>query len=437
MSSNPDENGSAACQRIEDFIFVRELNEVFLLLDHISGRWDKSLYNFHNHDDGEPHIDELCAIGLTPPGSDEQRVAQAVKVLCAKDKLNAAARPATGLTIAFTLLVVGEDNRRDWRNWIRDKMFGNGGGEASPAQSPHWDKPTRLTLARNAFPGLVRVASSFNLRMKLVVYLLLIGLVLTCVMSWHVAGGSAILQHLDAVQVAQLALAKEIEEAEFKHATSATAPPVQFCTETDTAGLPHYRSTQEYQLCTRRRQLSAQAAAIGMNLRDWLVPWQACYSRVAGPFGRLPESAAAQANLSLAEKEGRLQRALEEQARLVTLVVGTAVLPLCYGVLGAGAAVVRGLWAKMRESLLSPRDFTLALLQLALGATIGACIALFVNPSGQTPGSEVGLLGNWALSTSALSFIAGFGVEGVFVALESLVRRVFNISDPARRPSEN
>ncbi len=189
MSSNPDENGSAACQRIEDFIFVRELNEVFLLLDHISGRWDKSLYNFHNHDDGEPHIDELCAIGLAPPGSDEQRVAQAVKVLCAKNKLNAAARPATGLTIAFTLLVVGEG--------------------------------------------------------------------------------------------------------------------------------------------------------------------------------------------------------------------------------------------------------TLALLQLALGATIGACIALFVNPSGQTPGSEIGLLGNWALSTSALSFTAGFGVEGVFVALESLVRRVFNISDPARRSSEN
>ena len=434
MSSDPDENGSAACQRIEDFIFVRELNEVFLLLDHISGRWDKSLYNFHNHDDGEPHIDELCEIGLTPPVSDEQRVAQAVKVLCAKDKLNAAARPATGLTIAFTLLVVGEDNRRDWRNWLRNRMFGNGARINGSAQNPHWDKPTRLTLARNAFPGLVRIASRFNRHMKKVVYLLLFGLVLTCVMSWHVAGGSAILQHLDAVQAAQAALSKEIEEAEFKHAASGTGPPVQFCAEADKAGLPHYRSTVEYQLCTRRRQLSAQAAAINMNLRDWLVPWRACYSQLAGPFGRLPEDAAAQASIAPAEKESRLQRALEEQARLVALVVGTAVLPLCYGVLGAGAAVVRGLWAKMRESLLSPRDFTLALMQLALGATIGACIALFVNPSGQTPGSEIGLLGNWALSTSALSFIAGFGVEGVFVALESLVRRVFNVSDPVRRP---
>jgi len=437
MSSNPDENGSAACQRIEDFIFVRELNEVFLLLDHISGRWDKSLYNFHNHDDGEPHIDELCAIGLAPPGSDALRVAQAVKVLCAKDKLNAAARPATGLTIAFTLLVVGEDNRRDWRNWLRSRIFGNGAKENGSAQHSHWDKPTRLTLARTAFPGLVRVASSFNLRMKLVVCLLLLGLVLTCVMSWHVAGGSAILQHLDAVQQAQAALSKEIAEAEIKHMANATAPPMQFCTDAGGAALAHYRSTEEFQLCTRRRQLSEQAAAISMNLRDWLVPWQACYGMLARPFGRLPEGEVVKALATAAENENRLQRALEEQARVVTLVVGTAVLPLCYGVLGAGAAVVRGLWAKMRESLLSPRDFTLALLQLALGATIGACIALFVNPSGQTPGSEIGLLGNWALSTSALSFIAGFGVEGVFVALESLVRRVFNISDPARRPSEN
>ena len=51
-------------------------------------------------------------------------------------------------------------------------------------------------------------------------------------------------------------------------------------------------------------------------------------------------------------------------------------------------------------------------------------------------GSEIGLLGNWALSTSALAFIAGFGVEGVFVALESLVRRVFNISDPVRKAGD-
>lgn len=435
MSSNSsDENGGAACQRIEDFIFVRELNEVFLLLDHISGRWDKSLHNLHNHDDGEPHINDLCAIGLTPPDSDEQRVAQAVKVLCAKDKLNAAARPATGLTIAFTLMVVGEDNQRDWRNWVRTVVLRrpphNGNGRA------HNDKPTRLTLARYAFPGLVKAADRFNRRVFRIVVLLLVGLVMTCVMSWHVTGGNAMLQHLDTLQAQQATLFKAIEDAELKHAASASAPPVRFCGETDAAAMPQYRSTEEYQLCTRRRVLAEQVGIVRFNLGNWLVPWRTCYGKVAGLFGQPPDTGVAPAGVSVAERERYQRRTTEEQARVVTLVVGTAVLPLCYGILGAGAAVVRGLWAKMRESLLSPRDYTLALLQLALGATIGACIALFVNPSGQTPGSEIGLLGNWALSTSALAFIAGFGVEGVFVALESLVRRVFNIPDPARRPGD-
>lgn len=431
--SSTEENGSAACQRIEDFIFVRELNEVFLLLDHISGRWDKSLYNLHDHDDGEPHIDELCAIGLAPPDSEEQRVAQAVKVLCAKDRLNAAARPATGLTIAFTLLVVGEDNQRDWRNWMRSVVLRRAAPHTAPARVPHSDKPTRLTLARYAFPGLVKAAERFNRRVFRIVVLLLVGLVLTCVMSWHVTGGNVMLQHLDTLQAQQAALFKAIEDAELKHAASANAPPVQFCKEVDEAAVPRYRSTEEYQLCTRRRVLSEQVAIVRLNLRNWLVPWRTCYGKVASLFGQLPDAEAAPAGANAVELERSLRRTTEEQARVVTLVVGTAVLPLCYGILGAGAAVVRGLWAKMRESLLSPRDYTLALLQLALGATIGACIALFVNPSGQTPGSEIGFLGNWALSTSALSFIAGFGVEGVFVALESLVRRVFNISDPARQ----
>ena len=105
-----------------------------------------------------------------------------------------------------------------------------------------------------------------------------------------------------------------------------------------------------------------------------------------------------------------------------------SILPFLYGILGAGAAVVRDLWAKTRESLLSPRDSTLAFGQLALGAITGACIGLFVSPG--TAASSEGVLGNLALTASALSFVAGFGVEGAFLALESLVRRVFNLSAP-------
>jgi hypothetical protein len=119
----------------------------------------------------------------------------------------------------------------------------------------------------------------------------------------------------------------------------------------------------------------------------------------------------------------------QQWATVLVDVLATAVLPLCYGFLGAGAAVVRNIWGKMRESLLSPRDLPLSLGQLALGAVIGACIGLFVAPTGVGSQGVGGLTGSVALTPSALSFIAGFSVEGVFVALESLVKRVFNLPD--------
>jgi hypothetical protein len=62
---------------------------------------------------------------------------------------------------------------------------------------------------------------------------------------------------------------------------------------------------------------------------------------------------------------------------------------------------------------------------------IGGCVGLFIAPpGGAAPGT--GLMGSVVLSASALSFIAGFGVEGVFVALESLIKRVFNIPEPTK-----
>jgi hypothetical protein len=115
-------------------------------------------------------------------------------------------------------------------------------------------------------------------------------------------------------------------------------------------------------------------------------------------------------------------------------VLGGAVLPIFYGLLGASASVVRQLSQRIRDSLLAPRHLMLSLVQLTLGAVIGGCIGLFVTPSGAPSSAAPGLLGSVPLSASALCFIAGFGVEGVFQALESLIRRVFNLPDPNAKP---
>jgi hypothetical protein len=122
-------------------------------------------------------------------------------------------------------------------------------------------------------------------------------------------------------------------------------------------------------------------------------------------------------------------RAVNAPSRAAALanIMGSAVLPFFYGLLGAGAAIIRSLSRKIRASLLSPRDLHLSVQQLALGAVIGACIGLFVvAPDGDATGE--GLLGPVALSGSAISFVAGFGVEAVFQALEALITRIFNLA---------
>src|SRR2546430_13755760 len=94
--------------QIQNFIFARELAEVYLLLDHLSGLSDKSLAAAFG-DGVEGRIKEICEIAWPPKGTSAERATQAAALLTARDRLNAAAKPANGRSIAFTLLVVGDE----------------------------------------------------------------------------------------------------------------------------------------------------------------------------------------------------------------------------------------------------------------------------------------------------------------------------------------
>jgi hypothetical protein len=437
-------------ERIQDFIFARELSEVYLLLDHVSGRSDKSLAAITGEsvEDEADWIARICEIGWPPTGTVIQRAAQAAILLRAKDRLNAAAKPATGATIAFTLLVAGEDNAAKQRDDSR-------GDDGPPASGSGWgggDPPSRTSLARLAYPGLVSTAYWFRLQTRLIILLLLFWLIFTCALSWNIAAGRAILVRLDAMTAERTAILKKIADAESEEARQASAPPrSEIASAAVVADPPKYF----LRYCDRPRLLPARRTAAGEPIaqftdatqrqicdslaenrhnyaigRDDLADWLAIWGWLKGVSHWICGGPCLH--------DTRLEAALpesavnEQWAAILAEVLASAVLPLCYGFLGAGAAVVRGLWGKMRDSLLSPRDLTLALGQLALGAVIGACIGLFVTPSGAPPEGSVGLTGSVTLSASALSFIAGFGVEGVFVALEGLIKRVFNIADPAR-----
>jgi hypothetical protein len=64
---------------------------------------------------------------------------------------------------------------------------------------------------------------------------------------------------------------------------------------------------------------------------------------------------------------------------------------------------------------------------------IGGCVGLIF--SGSSTAQSTGILGAAAtLSTSAIAFLAGYGVEGVFKALDGLITQVFRVNGTERQP---
>jgi hypothetical protein len=247
-----------------------------------------------------------------------------------------------------------------------------------------------MSLARLAYPGLARRAAHFRRDIKIIISLLFLWLIFTCLLSWNIAAGQAILARLDAVETARITFLKSIADKSLDPAVVRCSSEAPKAPENLTAS--QRRLYDDFIDSCRDYEPNRNALA------DWLAfPW-----RLVHPVNQIHE----------------------QWATILVQVLATSVLPLCYGLLGAGVAVVRNIWSKMRDSLLSPRDFTLSLGQMAQGAVVGACIGLFITPSG--------VVSPVTLTPSALSFIAGFGVEGVFVMLESLIKRVFNI--PEQKP---
>ncbi len=478
MGDEVSEKAEYIPKHIQDFIFVRELSEVYLLIDHLSGRWDRTLTDGSKDDPNNPlsgskWVEQVCEIGWPPKGNDVQQAAQAAILLKAKDKLNTAAKPASGMTIAFTLLVSGEDNvdkgghdpsvwrrlrralRRIWRrNSKQEKTSANesaANGKDPPTPEPPLDRgrngnpPSRLSLARLAYPGLVSRARTFNWAIRVIIGLLLVWLMATCALSWDIAAGHAIFVRVDALRAEESqydASIKAIANDASKHANASAsqAEPSQdigkalisdckwqrLIEHPSKGDLPDpFTDVDTIQLCNKLARHSLEYAVSRVDLAYWLADWRSGMDWISRKLC---------AHHCDPWNSDFPRAATDEQWGAILLqVLATSVLPLCYGFLGAGAAVVRDLWAKMKESMLSPRDLTLALGQLALGAVIGACIGLFVSPTGTPSQGASGLLGSVVLSASALSFVAGFGVEGVFVALESLIKRVFNIPAPAAK----
>lgn len=403
------------------FILQRTRSEVYLLLDFVSASSEASIADTDQRGlpPGLPAdwIEQVCQITWPPEKAETAAdlAHEASLLLRARDHLNHRASPANGATIAFTLLVTQEESAK--ARPIRK-------GSSKP------DARSRSSLAREAYPDLVARADGFRFVLKLLIAISLFTLATTLFFSWYLVVTNAALTDYATARGRLLAAETAVSTAEAALNGDTTARPPSQGSMTAGVAAPPPALTNGATTAQSADQSSPASHPANSYARD------VCGTKVrndAYPSAALRDACAALDHET--ESFGAVIEGLKHAswsqdtvtAAWVANVLGTAVLPVLYGFLGAIAAVVRTLSRRIRGSLLSPRDAQLSIQQLALGALIGACVSLFIGaPAAAT--HEPSLLGPVGLSAPAISFIAGFGVDSVFQAIEALISRIFNIA---------
>jgi len=460
-----ENEGGAPDGGIQEFILSRELAEVYLLLDNISStkgkdipdKIDDPVFGAQGGAAQRTWLEQICDIAWPPDDATLRNEAtNAAKLIRAKDALNEAAAPATGASIAFTLLMSGE--ARDggapsgfWRNiWSRHSAK-----DDAPSGAGQGVPPSRASLAALAYPSNARRAPWYRLSIYALLVVLIAWLIITCLLSWDIATGSSLLNRANAVKNTAAA-SKPSSPPDPAGGQAPPAPPNGAThaapnnpTQPNGQGAPKNEAQDNVGSPGQEPANTALNLRTADNLRRWLGESQNLWLRdkimvamggAAECAGPPPAAVAVGTTASCDEKLTDLNDAIPRDANLewasvfIGVLAGT-VLPIFYGLLGASAAAVRMISTKMRDSTLMPRDVVLAYVNLGLGAVIGACVGLFVTSDGNAAQTTGGLLGSVHLSASALCFVAGFGVEGVFLALESLVTRVFNVNPAGQSKS--
>ena len=430
--------------------FDSDVKEVFLLIDHISGRSEKSLKDIdtsgielpeaqnggtslagagfetvaapqHATTDAVPAakapasdkpsisdvLHRLCQIGYPAHPDPTTKAHKAAFVLMLKDRLNGLATPARGVTIAYTAMFVSTTYGC---SFIPSRRSGTVGALVN----------SRGDLARGAYPTLEPHARCFARLFRWFPWLMLLVLILTASAYWDVGFGRTIVQRIEQI---------DKERLDLLHPETKAAPGVPVLDQdvcTARAGPPPELAQACSSLLHLINELEdsrqdlynfAEAAAgetdgnWGLRVLTWFRPisWGFAIDGQELPASR-PEATVA----------------------WVLSLFSTYVLPAMFGFLGTLAAMMRAIQAKVRDSLLGPRDLPLTALGLVIGPVAGLAVGLFYTPSGATTGGVAGLSSSVSLSASGLGFLAGYGADAFFKFADALLVRVFALDQKPR-----
>lgn len=395
-------------EMIDALLFKRNLDEVFLLLDFISGRPDKELSKLVVPDlaggvdlTARQVVAKLAGIRYPYPSAEppSKKSDDAAFLLLAKDRLANLAYPARGSTIAYTALFSRTETEGGISSfWSRFMRW----------TTPHRSRPepdgSRKSLAESAFPGLAQQVRCFNRAYILLICLTLLWLVWSAFAYWDVAMGRSILQRIDQIHTDRSLL--------YLAAADLAIP--------NTCATP---SPQQAVGCNRLTDLGNAE----MQAQKDLINFRSCTGWWCG--------------LLHVERWGFVlcgvhEGTMTDENSIPSLisVYNNYVLPMMFGVLGTFVAALRMVQTNVRDSTLSPRNFGAALMSLPLGIVAGVAVGLFYSPMG-APSTGSGTAGvvNLTMTASGLGFLAGYGSQTFFEMLDALLKKTFALTaDPGQ-----
>jgi hypothetical protein len=451
----------------DELIFKRELNEVHLLLDFISGRPDTHIWDL----DGKvpkpaadapepgsaiqklvnslrpPPVDTLtpdddkntlnafdtikwvCKLRYPPTaGPSTDKAYDAALLFYVKDRLNSLAYPATGLSIAYTYIFVEE--QRPLKHLTAGER----------------DRQTRASVAREAYPGLVGSARRFRWIHKWNTGVGVFVTVFAAILLWLVTYGVQITARFEEDGKTAAEVTRKIyAEIDKENA----AAPLDGKIVQSRKTVPQRCDAKEIENQTNSVRLlcnewSYIQARYDMSIADATafansLPSSALMLFFPTAVGRGQwQSQTAQAGAVHMDQKARLRDDTRQEAiQSITLVLSayaSYVLPILFALVGTIASLLRDIGNKITDSLLAPRDETLALMRVPLGLMAGVAVGLFFSPSSVASQVSSGA-GVLTLTASGLAFIAGYAADGFFRMLDTLTTRVFNLNSDGKKPT--
>ncbi|HXO01462.1 MAG TPA: hypothetical protein VN900_05355 [Stellaceae bacterium] len=369
---------------IDKLIFKRDVDEVHLLIDFISGRADKNLTNLEIPNpaydptvqppmsptlNSTEAVKHLALIRYPPSKIERVKAEDAALLLLARDRLAALASPARSATIAYTEMFIGSEvDGRDYRR----------------------------NLAVNTFPNLVSHVSKFKKLYIGLICLTFIWLILTALTYWDVAMGRSILQGIDQLNKEKATIVQ-------------SNPAAATCAASSTDAI-----------CARVNTLTEKMTVANSKLSEFINCTADCK-----PVFHVVRWGFLLCGFDPEEPVDGTDKFLTDRMAFVLTVFSTYILPMMFGLLGTMIAAVRAIQSKVRDYELGPRDLILTLMGLPIGLVAGVAVGLFYAPSAAPTTGTGNLAGELSLSAVGLGFLAGYGSEAFFKSLDALLARVF------------